>query len=884
MKLTIGKKLLLSFLVLALFFGGTSMAFYYYIDKINHSYSSLIDLRVHILSNTKEIQVLTLEQTNGLRGYLLTESPHFISELRTANDKVNDVITETRTMVTQPESKKDVDELYALNEEFEGKYEELITLYDENQNQQEALDFFMTEVLPIGSKLAPLANLLTERNQHLMDEARAENTALVQDIYRMTIILSISSLILFITIGFAISQNITINLSKIMNVIASFTTTSNNTEDIPKIEVTSQDETGDIAKAFNKMTLTLKEKSWLEHSIAEVATMYQGIHDLETLAEQFMMKITPMVGASYGVFYVKQGSGENESFQSLAFSGKSPTQTHPTRFRYNEGLIGQAALEKRTILLTNLPEDYVQVTSGVGAAKPVSLIIIPVEFEGTVTVVIELASFYRFTQIQETLLTQIASQIGITVNSVKGRMQVENLLQQSKLFTEELQSQSEELQMQQEELLSMNEKLEEQFHQSEQKTQELSKTKQKLEKQAEQLELNSKYKSEFLANMSHELRSPLNSLLILAHLLTENKEGNLTEKQVEYADTISRSGKDLLQLINDILDLAKIESGKMTTTPTEVNVKELCIFVERQFSTLALEKDLAFNVQLSNNLPTKLWTDGHRLQQILTNLLSNAFKFTEEGEVMFHAQIAKLPNHLSTKNSGSILLFTVKDTGIGIPKAKHQLIFQAFQQGDGTTNRKYGGTGLGLSISQEIAELLGGRIEVESKVGEGSTFTFHLPMDESNIETDPTFLINDVAATVDVSDETDDQTPFLKGKTILIVDDDMRNIFALTTALEDKGTDTLFAENGEEGLRLLRKHPEIDLILMDIMMPRMDGYETIQMIRSMPKYQTLPIIALTAKAMKDDKDKCMKAGASDYISKPVFLDQLFSLLQVWLCK
>ncbi len=860
------------------------MTFYYYIDKINNSYSSIIDLRVQILSNTKDIQVLSLAQTNGLRGYLLTQDPDFISELRTANEKLNGLINETRTMVTQPESKNDVDDLYELNQEFRLKYERLVTRYEQNKDQTEALDYFMTEVLPTGSKLAPLANLLTNRNQELMNEARSENTELVQNIYSMTIILSIISLILFITIGLAISQNITRNLSKIMNVISSLTSTSSNTEDIPQIEVKSQDETGDIAKAFNKMTMASQEKSWLEHSIAEVATMYQGIHDLQTLSEQFMMKITPMVGASYGVFYVKQGSGENEYFQSLAYTAKSSTEIKSVRFRHNEGLVGQAALEKRTILLTDLPEDYIQISSGIGAAKPTSLIIIPVEFEEEVTIVIELASFYKFTQIQEKFLQQIANHIGITVNSVKGRMQIENLLQQSKLLTEELQSQSEELQMQQEELLSMNEKLEEQFNQSEQKSQELTNTKNELEKQAEQLELNSKYKSEFLANMSHELRSPLNSLLILAHLLTENKEGNLTALQVEYADTISKSGKDLLHLINEILDLAKIESGKIDINPTEVNVRDLCTFINRQFSTLAIEKGLAFNVQLENDLPDNLWTDEHRLHQVINNLLSNAFKFTDQGEVTLHVQRVKPPKHSSTKYNHSILAFIVKDTGVGIPKANQQLIFQAFQQGDGTINRKYGGTGLGLSISQEIAELLGGRIAVESEVGEGSMFTFYLPINDKTLVNEPSTLLDEVAATSERANEKSDQHSLLTGKKILIVDDDMRNIFALSTALENKEINVVFAENGEDGLVVLKNNPDIDLILMDIMMPVMDGYETIQTIRQMPEYQTLPIIALTAKAMKDDKEKCIKIGASDYISKPVFLDQLFSLLHVWLSK
>jgi two-component system chemotaxis sensor kinase CheA len=887
-RFTISKKLILGFLSVTLFFGATSGIFYYYINQINKSYSAIINVRVNILSNVKDIEILATQQTNSLRGYLLTKSPDFEKDLQRANIELDLLIHETSSLVTQSESRKVVTELGELNKQFTKKYEELLRKFEEDSNQEEALEYFISEVLPIGIEFAPLTKYLTDRNKELMSDARAENTALVEDIKQTTILLSFVGLIINLLIGLFISKNITSNLSKITKVITTLTSTSSTGERYIPIEVKTKDEIGDIANAFNKMTIALQEKSWLETSITEIATMYQGIHDLPTLAEKFITKITPMVGANYGVFYIKQGS-EEPRFQSLATYAFQNQKMSVPSFSFGEGIIGQAALEKQAIHLVELPENYIQISSGVGTASPASLFIIPVEFEGEITVIIELASFKKFEPIHEKLLKQIANHIGITVNSVSGRMQVENLLRESKQLTEELQSQSEELQLQHEELISMNEKLEEQYKSSEQKTKDLNNAKMELEEKAVQLELNSKYKSEFLANMSHELRSPLNSLLILAHLLTENEKGNLTDQQVEFADTIYKSGNDLLHLINEILDLSKIESGNIEIIPSEVNLNNVCRFIERQFQPLADQKGLNFSIQIDDKLPRIIWTDEQRLQQVIKNLLTNAFKFTEHGEVEMKLYKANFANHPTLKNDETILAFSIKDTGIGIPFDKQQLIFKAFQQEDGTTSRKYGGTGLGLSISREIAQLLGGGIDVESSPSKGSTFTFYLPVYEKSSLTEATPLKDEVATALEIIIDNkqhslveQDSDELLKGKKILIVDDDMRNIFAITTALEKKQMEIVFAENGKSGLVVLQENPDIDLILMDIMMPEMDGYETIQIIRKKSEYEDIPIIALTAKAMKIDKDKCIEAGASDYISKPVFLDQLFSLMKVWL--
>lgn len=384
--------------------------------------------------------------------------------------------------------------------------------------------------------------------------------------------------------------------------------------------------------------------------------------------------------------------------------------------------------------------------------------------------------------------------------------------------------------------------------------------------------------------MSHELRTPLNSLLILTQMLTVNAEGNLTPKQLEYLNAIHNSGNDLLLLINDILDLSKMESGKLSVNPEPVYLANLTTGLANQFMLVAERTGLSFTVDVDEDVPSSIYTDPMRLLQILKNLLSNAFKFTEKGGVEFRVKKAANPEWLA---------FAVSDSGVGIPADKQEIVFEAFHQVDGTTNRKYGGTGLGLSISRELSKLLGGYIDAESKEGQGSTFTLYLPVNLSLMPGQAA----DVAAAVPENDAVSEEPHIeeskpalvraagetnLNGKKVLVIDDDMRNVYALIAAMEAKGIIASFAQTGREGLQRLKENPDIDLVITDIMMPEMDGYETIRQIRKIPAFYNLPIIALTAKAMKHDRDKCLEAGASDYISKPVNLDQLFSLIRVWL--
>ncbi|WP_224370825.1 ATP-binding protein [Hyalangium versicolor] len=405
----------------------------------------------------------------------------------------------------------------------------------------------------------------------------------------------------------------------------------------------------------------------------------------------------------------------------------------------------------------------------------------------------------------------------------------------------------------------------------------------------EQLALASRHKSEFLANMSHELRTPLNSLLILAKVLSENKEHRLGPREVEYAKTIHTSGTDLLNLVNEILDLSKVEAGKMRIAPDDVPLADVKAFVERSFAPVAEQKGLGFSVSLDAGLPASIHTDPQRLQQVLKNLLSNAFKFTGSGRVELRitpveGQHKRFDSEVLNR-SERVMAFSVKDSGIGIPPDKQKLIFEAFQQADSTTSREYGGTGLGLSISLAMTRLLCGELHVDSQPGQGSTFTLYLP--ERYLHTEDSTPAGEARPVVDLpslpppSKPSPDPSRSLAGLQVLIVDDDIRNAFALTSALEARGLRALYAENGKVGLEALLNHHRVDAVIMDMVMPEMDGYAAMRAIRQDPRFATLPIIALTAQALPEDRDKCLAAGASDYLPKPADTDQLLELLRRW---
>ncbi|MFE1492955.1 HAMP domain-containing protein [Streptomyces olivaceus] len=743
-----------------------------------------------------------------------------------------------------------------------------------------------------------------------------------------------------------------------------------------KIDVDASGEISELQDYINKMianlrdtTIANKEQDWLKGNLARISGLMQGRRDLQDVASLIMSELTPVVSAQHGAFFLAMpladgqeqagADGDPYELRMLGSYGYS-MGSMPTSFRPGEALVGTAAQEKRTILVENAPSGYLKISSGLGEAPPAQVIVLPVLFEGQVLGVIELASFTPFTHIQKDFLNQIAEMIATSVNTISVNTKTEVLLSQSQELTEQLRERSAELEQRQKALQSSNAELEEkaellaqQNRDIEVKNTEIEEARQVLEERAEQLAVSMRYKSEFLANMSHELRTPLNSLLILAKLLADNADANLSPKQVEFAETIHGAGSDLLQLINDILDLSKVDAGKMDVSPTRIALVQLVDYVEATFRPLSAEKGLDLSVRVSPGLPATMHTDEQRLLQVLRNLLSNAVKFTDSGSVELVIRPARdeVPRRIREQllEAGStndpdaeLIAFSVSDTGIGIAASKMQVIFEAFKQADGTTSRKYGGTGLGLSISREIAQLLGGEIHAQSEPGRGSTFTLYLPLHPSELPPNgyPQALPSAEAGAPPVSGGapelppgTEDRGPAeattyqdphngaaplfrdrhrspgaeelpavrerqsadgqgttsrstrgirFGGQKVLIVDDDIRNVFALTSVLEQHGLSVLYAENGREGIEVLEQHEDVAVVLMDIMMPEMDGYATTTAIRRMPQFAGLPIIALTAKAMKGDREKAIESGASDYVTKPVDPDHLLTVMQQWM--
>ncbi len=503
------------------------------------------------------------------------------------------------------------------------------------------------------------------------------------------------------------------------------------------ITVEALGEVASLKDNINEMIVNLKdttlknsEQDWLKTNLAKFSRMLQGQKDLLAVGRLILSELAPVVSAQQGAFYRMDYSEEEPQLRLLASYAYKERKNVDNVYKLGEGLVGQCALEKQKILLTNVPADYIKIASGLGEASPLNIMVMPVVFEGQVKAVIELASFDRFSPTHETFLDQLTESIGIVLNTIEANTRTEDLLKQSQSLARELQNQQQELQLTNQQLGEKAQLLAEQNAEVERKNQEVEQARQALEEKASQLALTSKYKSEFLANMSHELRTPLNSLLILADQLAKNPDGNLTPREVEFAQTIHASGNDLLSLINDILDLSKIESGTVAVDVSELVFGDLHDYLDRSFRHVAESRKLGFTLSFDSQLPVSMHTDAKRLQQVIKNLLSNAFKFTEQGvRLVAHCAASSgwSVEHQTLRRASSVIAISVVDTGVGIPPDKQQIIFEAFQQADGSTNRKYGGTGLGLAICRELASLLGGEIRLESSPGRGSTFTLYLP-------------------------------------------------------------------------------------------------------------------------------------------------------------
>ena len=861
------------------------------------------------------------------------------------------------------------------------------------------------------------------------------------------------------------------NLTRQVRAIAEVTSAVAAGDLTRSISVEAQGEVAELKDNINAMVWSLREttqanqqQDWLKTNLARIAGMMQGHRDLAIVAELIIDELAPLTGAQHGTFFLTEPTADGDTqLRLIAGYGLRADETAPIQYRLGQSLIGQVARSKRSIVVANLPEGYVTISSGLGEAPPANLAIVPVLFEDQVLGVIELASFTAFSPVQTDFLEQLTETLGVNFNTIIANARTDALLTESQRLTSELQARSEELQAQQDELQRSNAELEDkaallaaQNRDIETKNAEIEQARQEIEERARQLALASKYKSQFLANMSHELRTPLNSLLILARLLAQNPGRNLSAKQVEYANVIHSAGSDLLQLINDILDLSKVEAGRMDIHAERFPLSTLLEDLQATFQPLTAEKGLDYAVETHPGAPLELFTDRQRLRQVLGNLLSNAVKFTERGHVLLRVG---LDPDRRTPDGDDILSFSVADTGIGIAPENLITIFGAFQQGDGTLSRRYGGTGLGLSIAREVGALLGGEIAAESELGQGSTFTLYLPCELPGVAggdapfpgADEPFSItangeahadatealqlqptptDDGAAAgrrllvlegargglltllahSAVSDLTGIQGPVhvgtavspeqgiealtaaphqcvvldlgladasafafldrlqedpdlrtvpvlahardkldsaqarlarlrfgsqllellpsldelreritlhlsaaqpehvpalisepaeagtrvvpaepegheaLRGRRVLVIDDDARNVFAITSTLELHGVTVTQAPNGRKGIEALLTAEDTDLILMDVMMPEMDGYTTMNKIRQMPAFAALPIIAVTARAMPGDREKSIAAGASDYVTKPVDTEDLLACMERWLIR
>lgn len=1173
-KLKIGQKMFLGFGMITLLM--LAVLGYAYINFTKQSTN--VDLNLHsynVIRESDTILISLINMETGARGFAFTGKEEFLEPFNQGKIDYKRQYVNLKQLTLDNYQKQD--RLESLNNSYEAWLQwETSQIVDVrrkvNTGDAKIEDLIVTAQSGRGKEqMDNSRKILSDivRDEQSVLKTRYNNLVNMKN--QTLIILSLGGLL-------AILLTIIISISLIRMVVEPIKTVTNTFKEISegdadldvRLKTSSKDELGDMSRYFNTFMAKLteliidnKNQSWIKTGEVELSEKIRGEQDILSLSTNTITYIAKYLKAQVGVVYIKS---KDDTFNLSGSYACDRGENVIKEIKLGEGIIGQAALEKQTIVITNVPEDYFRIASGVGQGAAKNILVTPFLYEDEVLGIIELGSFNEFTKIQLKFIEQISASIAITINSAEVRLKMKELLHKTLEQSEELQSQQEELRQNNEELEEHTKSLKKSEAHLKNQQQELRLVNEELEDKAKALEITSKYKSEFLANMSHELRTPLNSILVLSQMLASNKDTIiLSDKQLEFAKTIHSSGGDLLKLINDILDLSKVEAGKMEVNLETLYLSELVGYVDKLFRPVAVQKELAFDVEIEDGLPDNIVSDSQRVQQILNNLLSNAIKFTSNGEVKMNIHVAK--NHGISNFEGNTQKYigiSITDTGIGVPLDKQALIFEAFKQSDGTTSRKYGGTGLGLSISKELATLLGGEINLVSKGEKGSTFTLLLPYQDlkersltvdiergtysKQVEEDE-FVDNKMTVTEDIDDRNiinefekyiliieDDkkfasillelahekgykcliaengligiklamkykpdailldiglpdisgwkvveklkenkktknisvhvisggdyynssekmnsvlgylkkpvsvesldvlfmkiqnnilrplkkllivdenmdevkdiaevfsakgfqitlldsgieaynllrtesfdclimdlkikdmsgfqflakiskeniegmqiiiytesglskedelelqkytQSIIIKGtrsgerlvsevslflhnldsiieekkikiiksehekedalsnKKILVVDDDMRNIFALTSVLEGKGLNVVIGRNGEEAIKQLYENLDIDLILMDIMMPDMDGYTAILEIRKQERFRKTPIIAITAKAMKDDKQKCIDAGADEYLTKPIDMDKLISLLRVWLYK
>jgi CheY-like chemotaxis protein/signal transduction histidine kinase/HAMP domain-containing protein len=684
------------------------------------------------------------------------------------------------------------------------------------------------------------------------------------------------------------------NLTTQVRAIAEVATAVTQGDLTRSIQVDVRGEVADLKDNINAMIGNLRgtternrEQDWLKTNLAKFSGMMQGQRDLITLGRMLLSELAPLVNAQQGLIYVVDSEGTVPKLRKLAgYADASPEQYREVAI--GEGLIGQCASQRERIVLRDVPPEAVQIESGLVSARPRSVIVLPVLFEDEVKAVIELASLDEFTESQRAFLEQLTGLIGIVLNTISATMRTESLLSQSQQLATELQSQQSELQQTNEELALKAKLLAEQNAEVERKNQEIEHARRAVEEKAAELALTSRYKSEFLANMSHELRTPLNSILILGQQLADNPEANLSDRQVEFAKTIHAAGTDLLNLISDILDLSKIESGTVTVENEDIPFTHLRDSIERSFRHEAERRHLDFQVQIDPALGRAINTDSKRLLQIVKNLLSNAFKFTEKGGVSLHASVAESgwsPDHPVLSKSPMVVALEVTDSGIGISAEKQKIVFEAFQQADAGTARKYGGTGLGLAISRELAGVLGGEIRLESKPGVGSTFTLYLPLTYTappdrkpgGLSQSTEAIRSAAMPLLHLAEEVEDDRAILRpGElSLLIVEDDLHYAGVLRDMARMAGFRALVAQRGADALRLAADyHPTA--ITLDIFLPDMLGWTVLARLKQSPDTRHIPVQIVT---IEEERHHSMERGAYSYLAKPATTESIQTALE-----
>ncbi len=684
------------------------------------------------------------------------------------------------------------------------------------------------------------------------------------------------------------------NLTTQVRAIAEVATAVTKGDLTRSIQVDTRGEVSDLKDNINAMIGNLRatterntEQDWLKTNLAKFSRMMQGQRDLVTVGQMLLSELAPLISAHQGILYVMESGEEGSHLKQLASFADSSDSAEPRRYQVGEGMVGQCAFDRQRILLTDIPPEAIQVRSGLVAARPRNIIVLPALFEGQVRAVIELASLNEFTASHLAFLEQLTGSIGVVLNTIEATMRTERLLKQSQQLAVELQTQQKELQQTNEELATKARLLAEQNAEVERKNQEIELARRALEEKAAELALTSRYKSEFLANMSHELRTPLNSILILGQQLAENADGNLTARQVEFAKTVHGAGTDLLNLISDILDLSKIESGTVTVESEELPFTQLKETLERNFRHEAENRHLSFTSHFDAHLGRVITTDYKRLMQILKNLLSNAFKFTDHGGVRLHVGVATggwNPGHPILSQVRRAIEFSVSDTGIGIPPEKQRIIFEAFQQADAGTARKYGGTGLGLAISRELAHLLGGEIRLSSTAGSGSTFTLYLPPTYSGpaysrgglqalpgAAAAPAYQPKVLTAARTAEEIVDDRASMQPDETaLLIVEDDPHYARVLLNLARDRGFRVLVAKNGAEALELAHRYKPV-AITLDVFLPDMLGWTVLNQLKRDPATRHVPVQILT---VEEERQYGLERGAFSFIRKPLTTDGL----------